>query len=59
MRHRNTLRFLYKKISRLMLFMKIITVYFEGHSKHTNTLCGGMKSLHFLKQVLYAGNTGL
>lgn len=34
------------KISRLMKFMEIITLYCENHSKHSNTLC--MKNAEFL-----------
>jgi hypothetical protein len=28
------------KNKQLMLFGKIVTVYFEKHTKHTDTLCG-------------------
>jgi hypothetical protein len=28
------------KFSQLMLFGEMITLYYENHKKHTNTLCG-------------------
>jgi hypothetical protein len=46
--------------NRLMLFRKIIAVYCENYTKHTNTICGQkMRSISVLKQVVDILTTGL
>jgi hypothetical protein len=43
-----------------MLFGKMVAVYCENHTEHTDTVCvGRMQSFSMLKQVVHILTTGL